>query len=93
MVVIRMDALAEVYINYKFTLSFIKREKAIEDGINKILLRLNRYKRDPVIYTLKSAQAMRELENILERFYYQDRKFSKLIVFKARSFIAGRVKK
>jgi hypothetical protein len=52
MVVIRMDALAEVYINYKFTLSFIKREKAIEDGINKILLRLNRYKRDPVIYTL-----------------------------------------
>jgi hypothetical protein len=85
--VIRMDILAEVYARYNFSTHEEERHHILEDGIESIFLRLKRYRRNPDKYAEKSRQAMQELEAVLERFYYQDRGFTKLIHAKANIFI------
>jgi len=87
MPVIRMDILAEVYARYNFAIYESERDSIIEDGVKSILLRLKRYMRNPEKFEDKSKQAMGELEAVLERFYYQDGKFSKLIHAKARAYV------
>jgi hypothetical protein len=84
MPVIRMDALAEAYAKYSFTANEQDKDSILTEGIESILLRLRRYMRSPEKFTVKSRQALKELEAVLERFYYQDSKFSKLIHAKAQ---------
>jgi hypothetical protein len=85
--VIRIDILAEVYARYNFSTHEEERHHILEDGIESIFLRLKRYRRYPDKYAEKSRQAMKELEAVLERFYYQDKGFTKLIHAKANIFI------
>ena len=87
MPLIRMDVLAEIYALYKFAAHENDKGHIVEDGIRNILLRLNRYSEDTNKIDQKSRQAMIELETILERFYHQDKKFSKLIHSKAKAHI------
>jgi hypothetical protein len=87
MAIIRMDMLAEVYSQYKFTSHEEERKAIIDEGLRKIFLRLERYKNDPEKYQYKSSQAIHELEAILERFYHQDSRFLKLIHSKAQNYI------
>ena len=87
MPLIRMDVLAEIYALYKFAAHEVDKEHIVEDGIRNILLRLKRYTEDTSKIDQKSRQAMTELETILERFYHQDKKFSKLIHSKAKAHV------
>jgi hypothetical protein len=87
MPVIRMDALAEVYARYSFSGYEQQKDSILEEGIENVLLRLRRYTKNPDKFALKSQQAMKEIEAVLERFYYQDSKFSKIIHAKALMFV------
>ena len=87
MPVIRMDILAEVYARYNFSIHEEERIQIIEDGVKEVLIRLRRYRRSLEKYRTKSAQAMEELESVLERFYYQDKGFTKLLHAKAHAYI------
>ena len=87
MPLIRMDVLAEIYALYKFAAHEVEKEHIVEDGVRNILLRLRRYTEDTGKIDQKSRQAMNELETILERFYHQDKKFSKLIHSKAKAHV------
>jgi hypothetical protein len=78
-----MDALAEVYANYNFSVYEQEKESILDEGIENVLLRLRRYMKNPDKYALKSLQALKEIEAVLERFYYQDSKFSKQLYAKA----------
>ena len=92
MPVIRMDILAEIYALYKFAIYEHEKNEIIEDGIENVLLRLRRYMRDFKKFEKKSDQAMKELEAILDRFYYQDKKFTKLVHSKAKAYIEERMR-
>ena len=83
MPVIRMDALAEVYAKYSFAAYEQEKQTVLDEGIENVLLRLRRYMKNPDKYDLKARQALKEIEAVLERFYYQDSKFSKLLNEKA----------
>jgi len=87
MPVIRMDILAEVYARYNFAIHEKDKSRVIEEGVKNVLLRLRRYSRSPDRYGTKSKQAMKELEAVLERFYYQDKSFTKLVHSKANAYI------
>jgi hypothetical protein len=87
MPVIRMDVLAELYAEYSFSIYEQKKDAILEEGIENVLLRLQRYSRNPDKFALKSQQALKEIEAVLERFYYQDRKFSKMVHEKALTYV------
>jgi hypothetical protein len=90
MSVIRMDILAEVYARYNFSIHESDKHAIIEEGVESVFLRLNRYTRYPEKFAAKSQQAMKELEVVLERFYYQDRGFTKLVHAKANAYVQRR---
>ena len=83
MPVIRMDALAEAYARYNFSVYQNEKDSILDEGIENVLLRLRRYMKTPDKFALKSRQALKEIEAVLERFYYQDSKFTKLFYAKA----------
>jgi hypothetical protein len=83
MPVIRMDALAEVYAKYSFSVIEQEKQTVLDEGIENVLLRLRRYMKSPAKYELKAQLALKEIDAVLERFYYQDSKFSKLLHEKA----------
>ena len=87
MPVIRMDALAEVYANYTFSVYEHEKDSILDEGIEDVMLRLRRYMKNADKFTLKSRQALKEIEAVLERFYFHDSKFSKRIYAKALQLV------
>jgi len=85
--IIRMNALAELFVLYKFKASLEDKEHAVDERMGDLLLRLNRYKKNKELLEAKCSDALTELTVILDRFYHHEKRFSKLISEKANTYL------
>jgi len=84
---INEDIIAQVYRTYQEAPHSRGKSSALFDGVQRVLYKLNRYVNDKGKFEKKSEIALSELENILNRFYYQDTLFIDKMMYEARAFI------
>lgn len=84
---INEDVIAQVYKAYQEAPHSRGKSEALVEGVQRVLFKLNRYANDQERFKEKSEIALSELENILNRFYYQDTTFIDRIMYEARAFI------
>ncbi len=81
------DIIAQVYRAYQDAPHSRGKSEALVDGVQRVLYKLNRYVNDQDKFKEKSEIALSELENILNRFYYQDTLFIDRMMYEAQAFV------
>jgi hypothetical protein len=84
---INEDIIAQVYRSYQDAPHSRGKSEALVAGAQEVLYKLNRYVNDQDRFKEKSEIALSELENILNRFYYQDTLFIDRMMYEARAFV------
>jgi len=85
--IIRMNALAELFVLYKFKASPEDKEHTVDERMGDLLLRLNRYKKNRELLEAKCSDALKELSVILDRFYHHEKTFARLVSEKANTYL------
>jgi hypothetical protein len=81
------DVIADVYQNYRKAPHSRQKTEALYEGVQTILFRLKRYVYNPAQFKEKSNLALRELENLLNRYYYHDKEFLDGLMYEAKAYV------
>ena len=81
------DILARIFREYTEAPHTRQKTEVLVRGVKEILFRLPRYLNDSEKYSEKSHIALEELENYLNRFFYQDAEFIERILYEAKAYI------
>ena len=84
---IHEEVIGEVYRSYQEAPHSRARTEALYEGAKRILSKLLRYTHDAEKFKEKSDTAISELEDMLNRFYYNDNEFIERIVYEAKAYI------
>jgi hypothetical protein len=81
------DVIAQIYTAYNEAPHSRQKSEIIISGVKQILLRLNMYLNNPEKFRERSRNALAELENYLNRFYYQDTEFCEQLMYEAKAYV------
>ena len=84
---IHEEIIVEVYRSYQEAPHSRARTEALYEGVKRIMIKLLRYTHDPQKFEEKSATAISELEDMLNRFYYNDTEFIEKILYEAKAYV------
>jgi hypothetical protein len=81
------DILARIFREYNEAPHSRQKTEVLIQGVKEIFFKLPRYLAEPEKYREKSVIALEELENYLNRFFYQDTDFIERLLYEAKAFI------
>ncbi len=81
------EALNRTYQQYTQALHTQEKTNALYSGVKEILSHLRVYKYDPEKFKEKSQVSLNELQNLLDRYYYNDREFQERLMFEAKAYV------
>jgi len=81
------EALNKTYMQYTQALHTQEKTDALYNGVKEILSHLRVYKNDPEKFKEKSEISLNELQNLLDRYYYNDREFQERLMFEAKAYV------
>jgi len=81
------DILASVYRQYTEAPHTRQKTEVLITAVREIFFKLPRYVNDHEKYKERSQFALEELENYLNRFFYQDAEFIERILYEAKAYI------
>jgi len=81
------EELDAVYRKYLKALHTQEKIEALYNGVKKIFSKLHLYLYDKNKFKEKSDLLIKELENLLDRYYYHDKLFTEKILFEAKAYI------
>jgi len=84
---IHEEIITEVYRSYQEAPHSRAKTETLYEGVKRIMSKLLRYTHDPEKYKEKSSSAISELEDMLNRFYYNDTEFIEKILYEAKAYI------
>ncbi len=85
--IIDIHALALSHIEYENASSKRQKIEIIKKGVEEALLKLHRYTKSRDLFIEKYEFALNEINNVLNRFYYADDEFKKLVNKYVKDFI------
>jgi hypothetical protein len=80
------EVMTRIYREYKEALHSSQKSDTLEQGVKEILFDLNRYTENPERFEKESKNLLKELKDILDRYYYHDQDFSERLFFEAKAY-------
>ena len=80
------EVMTRIYREYKEALHSSQKSDTLEKGVKEILFDLNRYTDNPERFEKESKILLKELQDILDRYYYHDQDFSERLLFEAKAY-------
>jgi hypothetical protein len=81
------EVVSEIYRSYSEARHSSQKSETIERGVKEIFLNLKRYVNNPDKFREKSEILLNELQDLLDRYYYQNKQFTEQLLFEAKAYI------